>query len=777
MDISDMENGRSVSHQPFTDIHQPFTDIHQPFTDIHQPSAISHQPLATVRTAALLAVALSVSCAAPSRSDLRAIAGQNVLLITIDTLRADALGCYGGPAATPALDRLAAGGIRFDFAHAHAVTTLASHASILTGTYPFQHGIRDNSGYRLAPRSQTAAARLKGAGYATAAFVGAFPVHSRFGLNQGFDVYDDRFGDAAAPAEFMMPERPAAAVVALARSWIGGRAGGSGGLPSPRDQGRPWFVWIHVFDPHAPYRPPPPFDSQYASQPYYGEVAAVDAALAPLLDEVRALSRPTLVVVTGDHGEALGDHGEQSHGLFAYESTLRIPLIIAELSPDRPQNMQSSQRMPQSIVGAIAALSAGSAFAAERGDVSTTPARHVDILPTILAAVGLPSQDLPGRSLLTSADRADATPRPSYFEAMSAMLNRGWAPLSGVIVDRGKYIDLPIAERYDLAADAAERTNLAGKSPDRDRALAGALRGFAAAAPGARQAEDGEAAARLRALGYVSGTAAPKARYTEADDPKSLVEIDRQVHDAVDAFTAGRGEDAARLYERVIAHRPDMAIAYRHLAFVEWQRGDAKQAIDVLRRGVKAGVTDPRLVAQLGGYLTETGRMREGISLLESVTNGESSDLDALNALGIAYAQSGRTDAARSIFERVLTINPSSSVPLENLGLLALDRGDIVEARRNFERAANTNPRSSRAHAGLGNVALKAGDSRMAVDQWKRAVALDPRNFDALYNVGTTLAREGDRDGARPYLEQFLRTAPPALYQKDLRAVAQMLGR
>src|SRR6476646_971052 len=161
------------------------------------------------------------SATAPARG-LHPIAGQNVLLITIDTLRADALGCYGGPAATPVLDRLAAEGVRFDFAHAHAVTTLPSHASILTGTYPFQHGIRDNSGYRLRPNAGTIASRLNALGYATAAFVGAFPVHSRFGLNQGFDLYDDRFGDTRAPDEFAMPERPAAAVVALARAWIGG---------------------------------------------------------------------------------------------------------------------------------------------------------------------------------------------------------------------------------------------------------------------------------------------------------------------------------------------------------------------------------------------------------------------------------------------------------------------------------------------------------------------------------------------------------------------------
>src|SRR5262245_62757295 len=209
------------------------------------PSAISPQPLTR---ALVIAGALTVACGAPTpRADLRPIARQNVLLVTIDTLRADALGCYGGPAATPTLDRLAADGIRFEFAHAHAVTTLASHATILTGTYPFQHGVRDNSGYRLRANTRTAATLLKEAGYATAAFVGAFPLHSRFGLNQGFDVYDDRFGDTRAPDEFVMPERPASAVVPLARSWIAsrshessrsGRAGGSGRAGEKGEGGR-----------------------------------------------------------------------------------------------------------------------------------------------------------------------------------------------------------------------------------------------------------------------------------------------------------------------------------------------------------------------------------------------------------------------------------------------------------------------------------------------------------------------------------------------------------
>ncbi|HEX2445202.1 MAG TPA: sulfatase-like hydrolase/transferase, partial [Vicinamibacterales bacterium] len=196
-------------------------------------------------------------------------ADQNVLLVTIDTLRADALGCYGGAAATPALDALARRGVRYDFAHAHAVVTLPSHASILTGLFPYQHGIRDNNGYRLRSDTVTLAGTLKRAGFATAAFVGAFPLDARFGLPAGFDVYDDAYQESGRLAEFEMPERRADEVVALARRWIA------------TQQGK-WFVWIHVYDPHATYLPPPPFDAQYGSNPYLGEVAYTDHALAPL---------------------------------------------------------------------------------------------------------------------------------------------------------------------------------------------------------------------------------------------------------------------------------------------------------------------------------------------------------------------------------------------------------------------------------------------------------------------------------------------------------------
>jgi arylsulfatase A-like enzyme/Flp pilus assembly protein TadD len=670
-------------------------------------------------------------------ADLRPIPHQNALLITIDTLRADALGSYGGRAATPALDGLAAAGVRFDFAHAHAVLTLPSHASILTGLYPFQHGVRDNSGYSLAPGARTAATLLKQAGYATAAFVGAFPLHSRFGLNAGFDVYDDRVGEARDPTDFVLPERPAPVVVALAREWIRGQAA------------RPWFVWVHVFDPHAPYRPPPPFDGQY-QRPYDGEVATTDAALAPLLADIEGSSRPTLVIATGDHGEALGDHGEQTHGIFAYESTLRVPLIIAEVG--------------------------GGTAARSMREVSEAPTRHIDILPTLLEAVGraVPA-DLPGRAVLRASERSARSSRPSYFEAMSATINRGWAPLTGVIVGRDKYIDLPVAERYDLAADAAETLNLVGRDPGRDRTLAASLHAFNASLPGKPRTETPDTAAQLRALGYVSGAAPARTHYTEADDPKNLVAVDQEFHRGVDLYVARRYAEAIDVYRGIIARRPDMAVAYRHLAFVMWEAGRTDAAIDVLKQALAAGVTGGGVITQLGTYLAESGDATRAIPLLAPLATGPAPDLDAINGLGIAYARAGRPDEARPIFERMLVLDKSNVLALSNLGALDLQRGDLNAARQRFEAAVAADPASSTAQAGLGVVAAKTGDPATAVAAWKRAVELDATNFDALYNLGTTLAAQGRLADARPYLERFARSAPRAMYARDLRTIEALL--
>ncbi|MEX2272114.1 MAG: sulfatase-like hydrolase/transferase [Vicinamibacterales bacterium] len=674
--------------------------------------------------------------------EIRRTPDQNVLLITIDTLRADALGAYGGRARTPNLDALAARGVRYDFAHAHAVLTLPSHASILTGRYPFEHGIRDNSGYRLRAGERTLAGLLKQAGYATGAFIAAFPLDARFGLGEGFDLYDDRIPENLASADFVIAERPAGEVVTAATQWLAGQ------------QGR-WFSWVHVFDPHAAYTPPAPYDREYADSPYHGEVAYADRALGTLLDAVAAGSgRPTLVIVTSDHGEALGDHGELTHGLFAYESTLRVPLIVAQLPP-APTAVAFRSQVP-------------------RGEVSGVAARHVDLMPTVLDALGLevPS-DLPGRSLLGAG--ANDPERTSFFESMSASLNRGWAPLEGVLAGREKYISLPVPELYDLAADPAERVNLADRSHERLRALQARLRGFDAAAPAAQTAESADVLARLKALGYVSGTATRKVRYTEEDDPKQLVKLDQAVHHGVDLYQRGQPREAAAVYQRVIAERPDMAIAYRHLALLQWELGEPGAAIGTLRAAVDRGVTEAGVATQLGIYLAEAGQPGEALPLLEATVASRPADVEALNALGIARARTGQTARALQTFQRVLEIDRHNAMAYENMATVHLRQNDLAAARRALQAAAAINPRSTAVYTGLGVVALRAGDPASAIAHWKRAVDLHPANFDALFNLATELINSGQHDTARPYAEQFVRTAPSAFYGPEIERLTAFL--
>ncbi len=661
-------------------------------------------------------------------------AEQNVLLITIDTLRGDALRAYGGRAATPNLDRLANEGLRFTFAHSHAVMTLPSHASILTGRYPFDHRVRDNAGFRLPGSVRTLAEAAKDRGLATGAFVGAFPLDRQFGLAQGFDTYDDLGGRQVAPSDFAFSERPAAEVVTRATTWI-------------RAQQKPWLAWVHVFDPHSPYDPPQPFKDRYAGNLYAGEVAYTDQSLGPLLDLVRNSSRPTTIVVTADHGEGLGDHGEATHGVFAYESTLRVPLIVAQVGPS---------------------TSAG------RSKTVDVAVRHIDIVPTIAGLLGLemPS-DLPGRSLLTA--EAEPEPRATYFEAMTAMLKRGWAPLRGVIVGRDKYIDLPIDELYNLEKDPLEISNLVGTSPQEVRTITARLNDFGAAMPGAQADETAEVRARLQSLGYLSGSAPRKAEYTQDDDPKRLISVDHLMMSGIELHRSGRSGEAIEEYRRAIERRPTMSLAYRRLAYIQWETGATTEAIATLRKDIERNGASVETEVRLGTYLAESGNAATAVPMLERATKAEPANIDALNALGIAYSGVGRQDEALVMFERILNIDPRDAFALENIGTVHLQHVNTAAARDAFTRALQNNPYSSRANAGLGVVAMHEGRRDDAIGHWRRAVELDARNFDALFNLAIGLVDAGRLEEARPYVSRFVSTAPEGIYGRDIDRLRPLL--
>jgi arylsulfatase A-like enzyme/Flp pilus assembly protein TadD len=662
------------------------------------------------------------------RGTLPAERGLSVLLITVDTLRADAVGAYGkADAGTPWMDRLAAAGVRFEDAHAHNVVTLASHANILSGRYPTDHGVRDNSGFRFPAGIETLATLLQARGYATGAFVSAFPLASRFGLARGFDVYDDSFVEAEARPAFLEQERRGPETVALAQRWMGAHAD------------RPFFCWVHVYEPHAPYAPAEPFATRFRTAPYQGEVAAADAALGPILEPLldKADRGRTLVVLTADHGESLGEHGEATHGIFAYEATLRVPLILYQPRLLRPR-------------------------------VESQPARHVDLLPTILDALSLPPPaGLPGRSLLMrTAEGAETT---SYFEALSGQLSRGWAPLHGVIRDREKYIELPIPELYDLRQDPSETRNRAAAEPQQLDALRALLAPLRSADRGIhRTPESAETRERLKSLGYMSGAGPTQARYTEEDDPKRLIALDAMLQDVVRLYTAGDLPAALVRCRELVRLRPRMAISLLHLAHLERESGNQAAAVDALQKALALSPDDTTTRALLGAYLTQAGREREAVDLLEASARSAAPDVDVLIARGLALAKLGRTEEALASLARAGEVEPSNAMVLVNAGTVHLMNGDRDRAREAFEAALRNNPKVARAHSSLGVVLAESGRAEEAIAHWKAAIALDPRESGKLVPLGLLLARRGQVAESRRYLELFVSSAPPAVYAQDI---------
>ena len=671
---------------------------------------------------------------APARSSAGAPgsvkrAPRDVVLVTIDTLRYDAVGFDGNPrGTTPNLDRFAAEGRVFSNAHSHNVITLPSHTNILTGMLPYQHGVRENAGFRLSAKVPTAATRLKAKGYATGAFVGAYVLDSRYGLGHDFDVYDELYRHLDEQFEFEIQQARAEDVVKAALEWW------------KTQEGRPRFLWVHVYDPHAPYDPPQPYRDRFKDDLYLGEVSYTDAALAPLLEAVRAARPEPLLVVTGDHGEARGDHGELTHGLFCYESTLHIPMLAW---------------CPGLVPGGTDAV----------------PARHIDILPTILDTVGAPtSPELTGKSLLV--EKRTESDEGSYFEALSAAFNRGWAPLRGLAARGNKYIELPIPELYDLPSDPAEAKNLVPESPDSLRRLRKRL--LELPSPSLERGTIGsEEAAKLKSLGYLAGSGEKKVSYGPADDPKTLIVVDQALHHVMELYEEGKCDEALPAARRVVAENPRMKLGYTHLAMVLRCKGDIAGVLDTFTLATRNGAGGESVARQRAMVLSETGKPKEAVAVLSEYR--ESEEPETLNALGISLADSGRPAEALPVFARVLELDPSNAVAYQNTGisLLMLKRDD--EARQNLEAALRLGKRHARAWNALGVAWLRLGDPKKAIDAWQRCLEINPEQYDALYNVGRVAGQVGDWKTARVALELFVAKAPPKQYGRDIAEVRAAL--
>jgi arylsulfatase A-like enzyme/Flp pilus assembly protein TadD len=658
---------------------------------------------------------------------------RSVLLITVDTLRADALGFAGNSRVeTPTLDRLAAGGRIFEDAHAHSTVTLPSHANILTGLYPYRHGVRDNLGFSLSADQVTLAERLKVEGFATAGVVAAVPLIAETGLDQGFDLYDDRLPTGSPDNPFLMEQRRGDEVVSAALEWWQSKAG----------QRR--FLWVHLFEPHAPYQPPEPLATEYREKPYLGEVAAVDSYLTPLIDPLLSATgkRDTLVVFTSDHGESLGEHGEVTHGFFAYESTLKIPLVVwgPRVEPGR----------------------------------DTRSARHVDIVATILDAVGVvDDMDTDGQSLLAASN--DGIWPDTYFESLTANLTRGWAPLRGLIQNRQKAIDLPVPELYDLVRDPGEGENLVPDQRDRYRSLVAALPDESTLQAD-RSAVSAEVERRLEALGYLGGSAQGKSSYGVEDDLKSLVHLDRKLMRTHMLFTKGEFGKAAAIAVSILEERSDLSTAREYLAFSLLHLGRTQDAVTVMLEAQRTGTAQPALVRQLALTLTRLGRGEEAVSLLdELIADEEGSDTLTLNALALALIGAGRAEEAISKAEIVLADESANVVAYENLALASQALGRWEDAREYGLKATEIDGRRADSWSNLGVTFTNLGETSAALDAWTQAIEIQPDHVDALFNLGVTAADLGQMDRAEAALSRFVEVAPPAGYEKEIQVARQTL--
>ncbi|HRV07201.1 MAG TPA: sulfatase-like hydrolase/transferase [Acidobacteriota bacterium] len=626
----------------------------------------------------------------------------NVILISIDTLRADHLSSYGYPLPTsPHLDALAAQGILFEAAFTPVPITLPAHTSLLTGTYPAYHGVHDNAGFVAGASLETLAEILASAGYATAAFVGSFILDSQFGLDQGFSHYVDGFqSDTLDLVEQSILEHRAWHVVDQAQQWIRNLRGR-----------QPFFIFVHLFDPHAPYDPPADFPCPFPSA-YDCEIAYADRQLGRLFAFLEDNYEPLLLVVTSDHGEGLGEHGEDTHGLFLYDSTLRVPLLIR-----LPDKAYAGTRLPHSV-------------------------RLIDVMPTILQVAGVPAPPVvQGRSLAALWKGQERPEEPLLAETLLPSLNYGWAPLYAVRYRSSKYIHAPREELYDLAADPGETEN----RHSRDQALASSLRqllqdlrtryGGESPAVSADSADAGTVAA-LRSLGYVSYSGRRLTLPSRSGaDPKDKIHLFNQIWRSVELTQEGRVHQAVQLLDRVLAEDPEVFVAHSLQALNRLRLQQPDQALRHLETAARLRPEDAGTHLYLGIALFQLGRLKEAREALEESLDLEPANVAAMNNLGTVLVHLGDLQRARTIFEQLLEQRPDDAATWLNLGVVELTLGNPEQAVSRLEKARNLAPQIPEIHNNLGLAYLAVDRRHEARQCFEFALRLRPDYKNARENL------------------------------------------
>ncbi len=648
--------------------------------------------------------------------------GTPVILISIDTLRSDRLPAYGyNRVATPAIDRLRADTILFSHAFTQVPLTLPAHVSMLTGLYPPEHGVRDNAGYRL--RSEGLPylpLMLKEVGYRTGAAVSAFVLRATAGLDAGFDFYDDHLM-IGAKTLLSDVQRDGHDTLAASRDWLQSVAG------------EPFFFFFHIYEPHAPHAPPEPFASRYESG-YDGEVAAADAVIAALLEELKRLDvyDSAIIMLTSDHGEGLYDHGDYEHGLLLYRESLQVPLLL---------------KLPFS----------------DRGGTSVERAVGlIDVVPTVANLLDIDlTQELPGRSLLAGEDEGD--PRPIYSETLFPRLHFGWSELFSVVDLPFHYIQGPDPELYRLDQDPGESRNILRD----DRRALGRMRQHLEAyeqsfAPPSE--EDAETRARLAALGYLGSTVGSDSG--DLADPKSQLETVEELKVAFEAYAQGSYEQAAEAFQAVIDTQPQLIDAWEQLGHARMAMGQPQAALEAFEHAMELSGGSPPVAGAMASALLGLGSLEEAAQYAELAVDGHEQSRDVLAQIRI---RQGNLDSAAPIVEEALARRGSRLGPLLTAAELRFSQNRFQEAldftdELLAEFGDRTDWPSIRGvHYLRGSCFARLEELDKAAEAYAKETELFPTELDAFTSLAVVYTMQGNSQQARASLQRMVEANPTAV--------------
>lgn len=649
----------------------------------------------------------------------------SVILITIDTLRADHVGCYGAQTVkTPTLDALARDGVVFERALSQVPLTWPSHAVILTGTYPFQNGVQDFTGQPLAPQFRSVAQAFKQAGYATGAVVSAFVLDRSWGLERGFDFYDDAFSaETFQKKDLGLVDRRAAESVAHALAWL------------KKTSRRPFFLWLHLYDPHNPYDPPEPYSTEYKGHLYDGEVAYADHELGMLVAWLKQnkLYDSSLIVALSDHGESLGEHGEDEHGFFLYNATLRVPLIVKP--PAGSGNPPGRRREPVETTAVAASL-------LQLAGVKDSIERQFQAKP------------------LFGGDAASGD--PAYSETFYPFSSFGWSPLHALESERFHYIDAPQPELYDLESDPGEVKNIAAQQPATVAVLKEKLQQRLGHSPFSRQ--NGSAAGlspdaqeKLRALGYFGFRAAvsPEQIKDGLADPKDKLWEFNAILKAQDAFQRGEADRAEALLGEVQERDPKMYVIPFLLGESALRRQDWAKSAEQLQRCLELNPNFDNAMTGLARSLTKLGRAGEAKNWLNKALQSNPQNYRAWYQ--IALLESGNVAAAQSAYEKTIAIQPNFSIGHRELGMLLFQQKNYAAAAPHLEKAIELGLIEPQIYNYLGISYSRTERLKSAVGAYKRALDLNPDLAEAHLNLGFAYQRLGQAALSKQEYQQVCR--------------------